>query len=389
MVEYIDSSLQQRSEYTRYWLERNLVLGISSFRAQSGYFSYSAIEPFEGILRRVIKKGCTVRFVIGTNNSSLATKDAKSVLKLVKGKPNCSFTVVAIRNAEFHPKCYQITRENRSETALVGSGNLTPLGTGCNIEAAIILDTGKGDEGAIIDKIKNSIDMWASAGENDGAYQIKTMQDIKDLQQSKIIDANILEKRIPSRKLLLGQRHPKKTIKRNLKRYWTFKKRPSASRPSLRSRIFAVLVAEIPKGGQGTNSRWSQANFDKYNFEHFFGLTIGNTQQRVLLQHVTANGGLEPTEHRQGVSVKSKNYRLELAAGAGLAYPKVAPPICVFVRIAANRFRYRLLLPNDPHYSTVSTFLASKWRGRTDRMRRIVTDTRELSRVWSNSPLQV
>lgn len=383
MAEYIDSAYNNKSEFIRDWLDKNLLSETKSFRVQSGYFSYAAIEPFVQVLKSTAKNGGSVKFVLGSNGGSLIAKDAKGVLEIIKGSSNCSFTVVAFKNAEFHPKCYHIKRSDDSETALVGSGNLTQFGISLNVEAAILLDTCTGDNLALVQEIKDAIDKWGSLDENDGAYQIKTIQDIEDLRQSKIIDLGNIEARIPRGKVL-HQKKPKKVLKKSLKGHWTISKSPKVKFTSPQS-VATVLIAEIPNAG----GRWKQANFDQGTFENFFGLIIGDKTQHISLQEVAANGHLGSIETRQGVSVKSHNYRLELAAGAGLDYPSTSAPIGVFIRVSSNFFRYRLLMPTDPHYSVVSTFLATRWVGPVGRKRRILTDTKELRKAWHNSPLWV
>ena len=383
MAEYIDSAHDNKAEFIRYWLDKNLLPDTKSFHVQSGYFSYAAIEPFAQVLKSMVKNGGRVKFVLGSNGGSLIAKDAKGVLEIIKGNPNCSLTVVAFKNAEFHPKCYHIKRSDDSETVLVGSGNLTQFGISLNVEAAILLDTYTGDDLALVQEIRDAIDKWGSLGESDGAYQIKTIQDIEDLRQSKIIDLGNIEARIPRGKVL-HQKKPKKVLKKSLKGHWAIYKTPGVKSPWPQS-VATVLVAEIPKG----SSRWKQANFDKSNFENFFGLVIGNKTQYVSLQEVSANGNLGSAETRKGVSVKSHNYRLELAAAAGLGYPSTSAPIGVFIRVSSNFFRYRLWMPTDPHYPVVSAFLATRWAGPVGRKRRILTDTKELRKAWHNSPLWV
>jgi hypothetical protein len=146
----------------------------------------------------------------------------------------------------------------------------------------------------------------------------------------------------------------------------------------------AVLVAEIPNAG----TRWRQANFDKNTFESFFGLMIGDKTHGVKLQHISANGSLENIETRQGVSVKSHNYRLELGAASG-DYPTAAPPIVVFIKVDSDVFRYRLLMPDDPEFPTISSFLKANWNGPSNRKMRIITDTNQLRADWPQSPLWI
>lgn len=134
-----------------------------------------------------------------------------------------------------------------------------------------------------------------------------------------------------------------------------------------------VLLAEIPRG----KDRWNQANFDLETFRTFFQLEPG-TQRRVVLLPVAANGEIGEPEVRPSVSVRSKNYRIELGQGAGLPYPDGGRPLGVFVRLGSRRFRYRLILPGQTGYTELDSFLAGRWSGRAGRMRRVVVDVDEL-----------
>lgn len=145
-----------------------------------------------------------------------------------------------------------------------------------------------------------------------------------------------------------------------------------------------VLVAEIPRAA----GRRNQANFDLESFRNFFGARPGKVH-RVILQSVDSSGALGRLENRPSVSVKSRNFRFELEAASGLRYPNAGRPIGVFVRIAPGTFRYFLSMPGQPDHSILESFLSSNWNGRSDRVRRIITDTRTLTQVWPNSPLWV
>jgi hypothetical protein len=142
-----------------------------------------------------------------------------------------------------------------------------------------------------------------------------------------------------------------------------------------------VLIAEIPKSG----NRWNQANFDLEHYERFFGAKRG-TQRRILLQHVDADGRLAAIESRPSVAVKSQNYRFELQAASGLAYPKKLRPIAVFVRVATRTFRYRLLMPSDTDYSKVRALFEERWTGPSNQVRRISMDLKGLRQLWHDAP---
>ena len=117
-----------------------------------------------------------------------------------------------------------------------------------------------------------------------------------------------------------------------------------------------VLIAEIPRSG----NRWKQANFDKNTFENYFGATCGeNGAYRILLKCVNSDGSMCKTEIRPSVSVSSQNYRFELEAANGLAYPSDGNrPIAIFARVSQRDFIYTLLMPKQEGYATVLSFIS-------------------------------
>ncbi|MEI3848801.1 MULTISPECIES: phospholipase D family protein [unclassified Microbacterium] len=143
-----------------------------------------------------------------------------------------------------------------------------------------------------------------------------------------------------------------------------------------------VLVAEIPASG----GRWKQANFDLANYEGFFGAKRGS-QRRIVLQSVSGQGVLGEIESRPSVEVSSSNYRFELAAAAGIPYPKHGAPIGVFVRLETGQFIYSLLLPGDNGYAEASRFLEVRWSGPAREKRRVRATVDELRAVWQDAPL--
>ena len=387
MAKYIDSANEQKIEYVRAWLDDNVVSGIRSFRTQSGYYSWNAVLPFEKILSGVARSGHLVAFVLGANDGQLDAGDLQKTLGIIQQHPCCRLTVVSFTNAEFHPKTYHITRSDNSETALIGSGNFTSNGISLNVEAAIILDSSQGDDPLLLKRVADAIDTWATATEDEGAYQVVSQKDIDDLKASDIIGVPTVRQH-PGGKTPGAKNGGKSVTKSRIHIWKTPYSKPSPPGTSqtppstVQYNGVPVLIAEIPNAG----SRWRQANFDKQAFELFFGLTIGDKKHKVTLQHVSTDGSLSSKEIRQGVSVKSRNFRLELGAASG-AYPKDAAPIAVFVKVGSGSFRYRLLMPNDSEFQVISSFLKANWSGRSDRKRRVITDSAQLRASWPNSPL--
>ncbi|MFD1203204.1 phospholipase D family protein [Leucobacter albus] len=143
-----------------------------------------------------------------------------------------------------------------------------------------------------------------------------------------------------------------------------------------------VLIAEIPAAG----TRWQQANFDKQNYEGFFGAKVGS-QRRVVLQNVRPSGELAPAESRPSVEVASQNYRFELAAAAGVPYPTEGPPIGVFVKLDTGQFLYSLIVPGEDGYEEISQFLDVTWNGNARMKRRVTSTVRDFKTQWPGCPI--
>lgn len=143
-----------------------------------------------------------------------------------------------------------------------------------------------------------------------------------------------------------------------------------------------VLIAELPKA----SDRWAQANFNYDTFTSFFHLHPSTTR-RVLLWSVTSDGKLGRAESRPSVSVKSQNFRIELDAAHGLAYPNKGAPIVMFRRIGTRRFRYQLLMPNEADYGKADTILSKRWSGAARLKRRITLSSNDLQKEWPDSHL--
>ena len=143
-----------------------------------------------------------------------------------------------------------------------------------------------------------------------------------------------------------------------------------------------VLIAEIPKSG----SRWKQVNFDLATFTNFFGASTTSARNAYFF-HVRPDGTVGPQEVRPAVTVASQNYRFELEAAAGKAYPAQGRPIGVFVRVAARTFTYMLLMPGDAAHSDLVGLLNNAEPNQTNKLRRIVFPASVVRATWPTSPL--
>jgi len=142
-----------------------------------------------------------------------------------------------------------------------------------------------------------------------------------------------------------------------------------------------ILVAEIPRAG----SRWGQANFDQETFFGFFGASR-TFQRRAYFFHLRGDGTLGFQEVRPAVAVKSKNYRFELEAASGLAYPADGRPIGVFAKVGARTFVYMLLMPSQAGHQEMASLLARSARLGGRALRKIFSP-HDVRAAWPLAPL--
>ena len=139
-----------------------------------------------------------------------------------------------------------------------------------------------------------------------------------------------------------------------------------------------VLVAEVPK----SSKRWKQINFTKSSFQNYFGAIPGGAAgtYRILLKNVDSSGNLGITESRPSVSVASHNWRFEISAAKGVAYPSGNNrPYVVFSEASNRSFLYELLMPGDIRYVEVDNYVnlwkrANGFKG----IARIMTDAKSI-----------
>ena len=249
----------------------------------------------------------------------------------------------------FHPKMAWFEHTDHL-SLIVGSGNLTMGGLLSNWEAMFVARL-HGDEAAsVLTKIDSFI--------QNNAKSLLPLSDARVTAQVALNDGDERSLRVNTRN--------------------------QSMRPPSRAAVDTneVLVAEIPAAG----SRWKQANFDRYNYETFFGAKVGS-QRRIILRNVDSGGTIGEIESRPSVEVASMNYRFELAAATGLAYPTGSPPIGIFVRLETGQFLYQLLLPGSDGYASASTFLDTRWDGPSREKRRVRTTVADLRVIWNDSPL--
>lgn len=322
--------------------------GIFAFASRQGISLLFKDETFAKFLKRA-----PFELVVGID--SITNVGSLELLKEYAGVfPK--LTVRAFhhkRSVTFHPKfCWFTT--GKGGRIILGSGNLTPGGLSGNWEAFTRIDFDAKDAAAVATQWND----WKKLH----AADLKAVDDAEVLERAKQNKPKVIQVPDADEEPLAAATKP--------------------AAPAAPGTADDVLIAEIPKA----KDRWKQANFDLDHFRHFFHLEPGKTR-RVFLWHVDAGGSVGPTEVRPSVSVKSKNYRIELAAAGDEPYPAEGRPIGVFLRTATRKFRYRLVMPTDPAFPTVRNILAKRWSGRADRMQRVTLSVNDLRAEWPASPL--
>jgi len=181
-MKYIDSGIREAEQTVGFWMKSTVESKIREFRCQAGYFTLDGSSLLLPLLKQCAADGNVVRLVLGSNGGvTLASHIAFIAGTLGVPKANVSLGVVSFDNCLFHPKVYHFVREDGSQTAYVGSANLTEPGiAGANVEAGLILDSGAGDDLAILKEIEARIENWFKPP-RDGMSPIAAHADIDAL----------------------------------------------------------------------------------------------------------------------------------------------------------------------------------------------------------------
>ena len=194
-LRFRDSATGDANDCAGAWFDEHLALGIRAFRGQFGFFRFSALTKYAPALKSLAASGGPVRLVLGSNvTDPLTLEDVESVLSITSAGPESGLTVVAFRNALFHPKVAHIVKADGSAVATVGSANLTIAALGTNVEAWIELSSSTGGSRKALKRIKRATDWWRSASAP-GVFQVRCLADARRLCAD-----GLLVKRRPQRR---------------------------------------------------------------------------------------------------------------------------------------------------------------------------------------------
>ena len=229
-MRYIDTASRKANDALGFWLHRLIGQSITDFRIQSGYFAAQGITPLACLFQYLAARDMPTTCVVGSNDGETIAEDIQTLIEFV-GCPrkNARIAIIRYGTGLYHPKLYHATRANGSQTAYVGSANLTSPGvSGLNIEAGLILDTADGDPEAPLTEIASAVDIWFNKFE-DSVNVVRNADDIH-----KLVNAGILtphEERL--RRLASSAPHGRQVVR--LKPLISFSALPPNSSGSVRS----------------------------------------------------------------------------------------------------------------------------------------------------------
>lgn len=188
-MNYLDTGTKDASQTLTQWFLDVLTEEVNALRIQTGYFRFGATRVLMPLLAKLGAQDITTHIVIGSNDSDTLHSDISRLFaKLEMPRESAKLGIVQFTNALFHPKVYHVTRSDGSQAAFVGSANFTESAiSGGNVEAAVTLDTRKGDSLEVLAKIAQAIDHWLTGEGRKDAHLVKSLEDIDGLLESGIL----------------------------------------------------------------------------------------------------------------------------------------------------------------------------------------------------------
>jgi hypothetical protein len=189
VMRYIDTGKRDPDQSLGAWLASVLLSGppVTSVRIQTGFFSGAVIGYIEGALSRLQETKGPAHLLIGSNDGVTKRSDLEALLKAAgERRPNLHLAVVSFMNGYFHPKVYLFEREDGTSTAYVGSANFTRQGVSKHIESGLIVDSGQGDDPALLLDIASAIDVWFEEP-HEGLFPFSSSEDLEELERRHVI----------------------------------------------------------------------------------------------------------------------------------------------------------------------------------------------------------
>lgn len=185
-MEYLDTQRRDRQEAFGTWLSRAVNGEAARVRWQSGYFNSEPLGLIQSELQRV-SAGRGVVALVGSNDGVTTTQSLEDLVEILGlPQPNSKVGVVQLENGIFHPKTFHIERTDGSQTAYVGSANLTGSGVSLHIEAGVVMDSRLGDSENILTRVGGAVEEWFDE-DRPGLHLVSGFDDLQALRNDGII----------------------------------------------------------------------------------------------------------------------------------------------------------------------------------------------------------
>lgn len=277
----------------------------------------------------------------------------------------------------FHPKVAWFDRGNGG-FLITGSGNLTAGGLRWNIEAYAVERLDAEAMARLREQWDDYVALTSACQLNLEDPRVLALLERNAARRKAMQDAGIVESTGEEDEFV--RTSSSSVEESHLDTHITQLDQPADEVPEITSET-PILVAEIPRA----SNRWGQANFDQATFFDFFGAS-DRVQRRAYFFHLREHGTLGFQEVRPAVTVRSHNYRFELDAAAGLAYPDDGRPLGVFAKVGARTFIYMLLMPSSVGHAAMAQLLDQSAIAPVGRMRRIVFRAADVQGAWPTAP---
>lgn len=189
-MKYIDTGSRRADQTLGDWLTRTLRDSgdIAAIRWQSGFFTRDILRYFRSQFEELARHDGLLRVLVGSNEGQTRSADLRELLKLA-GAPRqgLQLGVVSYEVGYFHPKTVHILRTDGSQTAYVGSANLTRDGAERHVEAGVVLDTAERDDPLVLQMVARAIDDWFCSP-RPGMFEVAKAADLDDLVQRLVLD---------------------------------------------------------------------------------------------------------------------------------------------------------------------------------------------------------
>lgn len=332
-------------------------------RGLFAFASRNGVDEFFGSPQAIefLRRG-TCRIVVGID--AVTTRAALERLReLESWHPGFEARVFDNTSGRlFHPKLCYFRHQDGGQTLIVGSGNLTPGGLSGNYEAFTVIRAAPGEE--------LDLSAWDGfLGDHGGDLRPITDEALRRADQNVIRGGG-------GRGAGAGRPQPVEA---------DIVAPPEEIEEEAGPLNPEVLVGFAPRAG----GRWNQLHLNSDVISSFFRIPA-HSGEPLLLRQISAGGATGPLEDRRLVySTSNKNWKVEIGAAHGVAYPpdEDGRPVVLFVQRAPRSFDYVLLLPGNPGHAELSRMLETAPDKIGRGVERVIRRLDRVRATWPGCPL--